>query len=206
MSAERELLLASASPRRQELLRQIGVNFQLRNHQVEEIQQPGEAPRAFVSRMAREKALDVLSRTAADRPAVVLGADTAVVVDDEVLGKPRDAADGRRMLAMLSGRGHQVLSAVTLCDRDRCEEALSVTTVRFRPLDPEEILAYWQTGEPLDKAGAYAVQGYAAVFVEEIRGSFTGVVGLPLFETAALLGRFGLRCWQPHPDCPEVGQ
>ena len=200
MTTAMKLVLASASPRRQELLHQIGVQFRVVNHSIHEARRPGEPAAAFVRRMAQEKALDVLSRLAASEPEVVLGADTVVVLDDQVLGKPVDFEDALRMLGLLSGREHQVLSAVAVCDRHEMKVALSVTVVRFRAIEPGEIAAYWQTGEPVDKAGAYAAQGHGAVFVEHLQGSFTGVVGLPLFETAALLASFRVRSWLPEPE------
>lgn len=190
------LILASASPRRRDLLAQIGIPCRILNHRVDEAAQPGESPSALVQRLAREKALDVLSRTPAANAAVVLGADTVVVCDDQVLGKPRDGAEAMAMLAQLSDRVHRVYSAVTVCDHQRVADVLSVTEVRFRAITPVEAAAYWATGEPLDKAGGYAIQGLGAVFVAGLSGSFTGVVGLPLFETAALLRTFGVSCWQ----------
>lgn len=195
------LILASASPRRRDLLAQIGIPCRILNHGIDEAAQPGEAPRALVQRLAREKALDVLSRTPAASAAVVLGADTVVVCDDQVLGKPRDGAEAMAMLAQLSDRVHQVYSAVTVCDHQRVADVLSVTEVRFRVITPAEAAAYWATGEPVDKAGGYAIQGLGAVFVAGLSGSFTGVVGLPLFETAELLRTFGVSCWQG----PAVG-
>ncbi len=193
--------LASASPRRQELLRQIGVPFQVVNHQVPETLRDHESAEQFVTRLAREKARDVVRRQPADASPVVLGADTVVVCDDRILGKPVDGEHALQMLSLLSAREHHVLSAVAVVSRDHCREALSATKVEFRRLDPAELEAYWQSGEPRDKAGAYAIQGRAAVFVRNLQGSYSGVMGLPLYETAELLEAFDVPCWQlPEAD------
>jgi len=187
--------LASASPRRSELLRQIGVPFEVRPADIREEQAAGEAPEAYVVRVAAAKAEAVWAaiRDAAPRP--VLAADTAVVLDGTVLGKPRDAAEAAHMLERLSGRSHRVLTAVALHDGAGVEARLSASEVRFRATTAAERLQYCATGEPFDKAGGYGIQGHAAVFVEELRGSYSGVVGLPLFETAALLTQHGLGFW-----------
>jgi len=200
------ILLASASPRRRELLQQIGVPFQVVNHHVEEQLLAGEKPQDFVCRLALEKAQSALDHLPADQDRVVLGADTAVVCEQTILGKPTDRADAMRMLTLLSGRRHRVYSSVALVSRQQREVALSTTEVEFRPLSSEEIEAYWLSGEPQDKAGAYAIQGQAAVFVSSLNGSYSGVMGLPLFETARLLGKFGMRCWQPSVQQAEVRQ
>lgn len=192
----REVLLASASPRRQELLRQIGVSFRVVNHALDEVRRANEAPRKFVARMAREKACSVLMATPADQAPVVLGADTIVVCGREVLGKPAGKSDALRMLAMLSGRQHRVYSAVAVATRECTRMALSATTVYFREIGRAEAERYWRSGEPRDKAGAYAIQGLGGVFVSRMRGSYTGVVGLPVYETAALLAQAGIGCWQ----------
>jgi septum formation protein len=190
MSRSRTLYLASSSPRRRELLEQIGVHYTVCPVDVPERAHPGEAPEEYVLRLALAKAR--AGRAALGAPAPVLGADTAVVVEETILGKPRDRADALAMLARLSGRDHRVLSGVALVEGEREESRLSVTRVRFRALAPGEAAAYWASGEPADKAGAYAIQGLAAVFVERIEGSYSGVMGLPLFETAELLERFGV--------------
>ncbi len=200
MRADREtpafLYLASASPRRSELLRQLGVEIRVTPAEVDEAIRPGEAADAYVTRLALEKSRAALrTLEAADAP--VLAADTAVVVDDLILGKPRDAADATRMLNLLSGRGHEVLTSVAVCDSARESVVVNRTDVRFRSLEPDEIAAYWQSGEPAGKAGAYAIQGMGAIFIEEIRGSYSGVMGLPLFETARLLRDFGYRLLPP---------
>ena len=191
------IVLASASPRRQELLQQIGVPFQVVGHQVEEELLAGELPQDFVTRLALEKAQSALDHLPADQDKVVLGADTAVVCEQTILGKPADQADALRMLKLLSGRRHLVYSSVALVSRQQREVALSATEVEFRSLASAELEAYWHSGEPRDKAGAYAIQGLAAVFVSGLKGSYSGVMGLPLFETAQLLSRFGIQCWQP---------
>ncbi len=184
--------LASASPRRSELLRQIGVRFVVRPAQIAETRAPGEAPAAYVARLAEGKASAVWAGLAEAERAPVLAADTAVVLDGHVLGKPVDSADAAAMLEKLSGRTHLVLTAVALREGDKTHAALSTSEVRFRPTTDAERRAYCRTGEPLDKAGGYGIQGYAAVFIESLHGSYTGVVGLPLFETAALLARCGV--------------
>jgi septum formation protein len=186
------VILASASPRRQELLAQIGVSYTSADHRVDELREVGEAPGDFVCRLAREKAQSVLE-SLPQLTVPVLGADTIVVCQGEILGKPRDQSDALRMLQLLSGREHYVYSAVALCHRERCEYRMSSTLVTFKPLSGIECLTYWQSGEPVGKAGAYAIQGLAAMFVVSISGSYSGVVGLPLHETAELLELFGVR-------------
>lgn len=185
--------LASASPRRRELLAQIGVSWRLLAADVDESRRDGESPAAYVTRLAFEKVNAALSRLPAGAaPAPVLGADTAVVVDGEFLGKPADERDAGRMLRLLSARVHEVFSAVTVVSAAGRTDAVSRTEVAFRPIEAAEIAAYWRSGEPCGKAGAYAIQGLGAVFVRDIRGSYTGVMGLPLFETAGLLARHGI--------------
>jgi septum formation protein len=186
--------LASASPRRSELLRQIGVPFRVQPADIKEEQLAGETPETYVQRLAAAKADTVWAAVRAERRPV-LAADTAVVLDGAVLGKPKDAAEAERMLGRLSGRAHRVLTAVALRDGDDRVTLLSASEVRFRTTTEAERLAYCATGEPFDKAGGYGIQGHAAVFVEELRGSYSNVVGLPLFETAALLARAGLKFW-----------
>ena len=182
------IVLASQSPRRRALLDQIGVAHEALPVDVDETAHPGEAPAEYVLRLALAKAR--AGRTL--RPhRLVLGADTAVVVDDAILGKPADRADALAMLARLSGREHRVLTAVALVG-GREESRLSVSHVRFRRIGDVEAQAYWATGEPADKAGGYAVQGIGAVFVEQLTGSYSGVMGLPLYETAELLRRAGI--------------
>jgi septum formation protein len=194
MSTSRQpvVCLASVSPRRRELLSQIGVPHTVVGAHIDETAHAGESPRDYVLRMARQKALTVRER---GERLPVLAADTTVVLDDVIYGKPRDRADGIAMLGRLSARTHGVLTAVALADARGVDLRLSVSTVRFRGLTPEECAAYWDTGEPCDKAGGYAVQGVAAVFIESLSGSYSGVMGLPLFETAELLRSAGVAYW-----------
>lgn len=184
------IYLASQSPRRSELLSQIGVYFDVISVDVEERQQPQEAAVQFVERLALDKARAGWQQSAKDRP--VLGADTIVVLDDELLGKPRDCADAISMLARLSGREHQVMTAVAMVEAEREALRLSISRVRFREITAQECVLYAATGEPDDKAGAYAIQGRAAIFVAHLEGSYSGVMGLPLFETTDLLKEFAI--------------
>jgi septum formation protein len=181
------VLLASASPRRRELLTQIGVEHEVVHVDVPEVALPGEAPEVFALRLALAKARAGRAAAGSDgRP--VLGADTVVVAHGEILGKPRDRADFVRMMGLLSGHIHQVMTAVALVDADGSEASrLSVSHVTFRSLSESETAAYWASGEPADKAGGYAIQGRAAIFIARVDGSYSGVMGLPLFETAELL-------------------
>jgi len=194
------VILASASSRRAELLLQIGVPHRVVPAQIDERRAAGEPIEDCVRRLAKNKALEVRVALAAVAGAAavelaVLGADTAVVIDDDLLGKPRDRADALAMLARLSGRWHQVLSAVALASANGMQCSLSRSEVRFRALSERECALYWDSGEPCDKAGAYAIQGLGAAFVQELRGSYSGVVGLPLFETARLLAEAGVPLW-----------
>lgn len=191
-----KLYLASGSPRRRELLTQIGVPFSPLATVVDETPWPAESAAAYVQRLACAKARAGLASLATPGAAVVLGADTSVVLDGRILGKPQDRADALAMLAALSGQTHEVLTAVALANSQRCEVRVVTSQVSFRDLSATEIDAYWASGEPLDKAGSYAIQGLGAVFVRDLHGSFSAVVGLPLCETAALLADFGILCWQ----------
>jgi septum formation protein len=191
----RSLILASASPRRQELLSQIGVRFRVAAQDIDESGRAGEPGEAYVRRIASEKAHSALATLAENE--VVLAADTTVLCDGQILGKPASESEAVAMLTQLSGREHQVLTAVTVADRDRQQQALGQARVSFRAISEAEARRYWASGEPRGKAGAYAIQGLAAVFVESLSGSYSAVVGLPLFETAALLEEFGINCWQP---------
>lgn len=193
------LYLASGSPRRRELLTQIGVPFLTQIAPIDENALPGESPLAYVERLARAKGHAGLAALADADGAVVLGADTAVVLDGRILGKPRDRADALATLQALSGRSHQVLTAVALVSRERQAAQVVTSQVTFRPLSSAEIEAYWASGEPQDKAGSYGIQGLAAVFVSQLQGSYSAVVGLPLCETAALLAEFAIPCWQTVP-------
>jgi septum formation protein len=186
------VILASASPRRAELLRQINVPHRVVAADIDERCLAGESIEACVVRLARSKALQVQRQlaeidAAPKAPLPVLGADTVVVIDDTLLGKPRDRADALEMLQRLSGRSHQVLSAVALASAIGLRHCLSRSEVRFRALSAREREAYWDSGEPLGKAGAYAIQGLGAIFIQSLNGSYSGVMGLPLFETAQLL-------------------
>jgi septum formation protein len=187
------ICLASVSPRRRELLEQIGVPHIVVGAHIDETAHAGESPRDYVLRMARQKALAIRER---GETLPVLAADTTVVLDDVIYGKPRDRADGIAMLGRLSGRTHEVLTAVAVSDSRGVALRLSESLVRFRELTPQECSDYWETGEPCDKAGGYAIQGAAAVFVESLRGSYSGVMGLPLFETAELLRASGVPYWE----------
>lgn len=188
------LFLASASPRRRDLLAQIGVPFSLIDVSVDESPSPTESPEAYVERVARDKALAGLSGLD-ERDACVLGADTSVVLDQRILGKPVDRADALAMLAALSGRTHRVMTAVALVSRTACEVRVVISEVTFRVIDEAEAERYWASGEPLDKAGGYAIQGWGAAFVSQLHGSYSAVVGLPLCETAQLLDAFGIPRW-----------
>ena len=197
------LYLASGSPRRRELLTQIGVPFLTQIAPIDENALPGESPLAYVERLARAKGHAGLAALVDADDAVVLGADTAVVLDGRILGKPRDRADALATLQALSGRSHQVLTAVALVSRERQASQVVTSQVTFRPLTQAEIEAYWASGEPCDKAGSYGIQGLAAVFVSGLQGSYSAVVGLPLCETAELLGEFGIACWQLPAQGPR---
>lgn len=185
------LYLASQSPRRRQLLEQIGIRFDTVDVEVPEIRAPDEAPADYVSRVAREKAGAGLLKLSGIGGAVVLGGDTEVVLGDEVFGKPADADHAADMLRRLAGRTHRVLSAVWCVSAGREERALNESTVEFAPLSERQIAAYIASGEPFGRAGAYAIQGLAAAFIRRLDGSHSGVMGLPLFETAQLLARFG---------------
>jgi septum formation protein len=191
MSAPFDIYLASASPRRQELLIQIGVRFELLKVTVPEVPTAGENPHDFVQRVALEKARAGKQLLAADDAHPVLGADTAVVIDDCILGKPANKDDAIAMLTSLSGRKHQVMSAVALV-ADYEVIRTNISQVTFDSLSREQINAYWNSGECQDKAGAYAIQGRAAMFIRDLQGSYSGVMGLPLYETAAILNEFGI--------------
>lgn len=188
------LTLASASPRRRELLRQIGVPHIVQAADIDETPLPNEQPGDYVQRLARSKALHVFGSGRAELP--VLGADTTVAIDGLALGKPANDREHREMFQRLSAREHVVYSAIALATADGVAVRLSVTRVVFRAITEIERAAYWASGEPRDKAGGYAIQGLGAVFVESIAGSYSGVMGLPLAETAALLVAARVPIWQ----------
>jgi septum formation protein len=186
------LYLASQSPRRRQLLEQVSVRFDTVDVEVPEVRAPGEPPTDYVSRVAREKAGAGLLKLGAPAGVVVLGADTEVILGDEVFGKPVDAAHAADMLRRLADRPHRVVTAVWCVSPGREERALNESTVEFGPLSEGDIAAYVASGEPIGRAGAYAIQGRASAFIRRISGSYSGVMGLPLFETVDLLRRFGI--------------
>ena len=193
------LILASASPRRRELLQNAGLRFRVIPSQTAEEVRPGEAPRDYVRRTARDKARAV----ARDHPAAwILAADTIVEIDGQILGKPRDEADGRRMLGLLSGRQHRVMTAFVVLGAEHRVERLVLSTVRFKPLSEAQIGAYLASGEPADKAGAYAIQGQGRALVADMQGSYTNVVGLPMDEVLACLQALGIQT----PPADPVGK
>lgn len=201
-NSDSRIYLASRSPRRRELLHQIGIAFEvlpLRHDlqhyaDIDETPLAGEVPNAYVMRIARAKAVagwrQIMAHRLPHHP--VLAADTTVVLDGEIIGKPDNEEHARILLQRLSGKAHQVLTAIAAAYADRIETALSTSTVEFRELGNDEISRYVTSGEPLDKAGAYAIQGRAAVFVRAMSGSYSGIMGLPLYEAAKLLRNFGI--------------
>lgn len=186
-----DLCLASASPRRLALLEQLGLVCQQYSVDLDESIALGESATDYVLRLAEEKARAGQSRSGSKLP--VLGSDTSVVFQGQILGKPKNEAHAVEMLMQLSGQTHQVMTGVAVCQGDRLQSVLSITEVMFRPLTRQECHAYWVTGEPEDKAGGYAIQGMAAIFVESVSGSYSNVVGLPLFETAELLKQYDIQ-------------
>ncbi len=190
-----DLYLASQSPRRQQLLEQIGVRFEVRIADIDETIIAQESPEQHVQRLAYEKANAIWSSLSESTRLPVLGADTIVCLDGEILGKPADQASASSMLRSLSGREHQVMTGIAMIS-ERHSVCVNVSHVSFRELDQLEIDDYWATGEAEDKAGSYAIQGRAASFVSHLRGSFSSVVGLPLYETAQLLSEYNIPIWQ----------
>ncbi|NCA70714.1 MAG: septum formation inhibitor Maf [Sphingobacteriia bacterium] len=188
-----QLYLASRSPRRVALLEQIGLSVRRIERETDEMWRPHESPETYVRRVAMNKARAAWATLPAHARAVVLAADTAVVLGQDVLGKPPDLAGAARMLRSLSGRPHRVLTAVAVIADGRELAALSDSQVTFKTLSEAQIRAYCETGEPLDKAGGYAIQGYGALFIADLRGSYSGVMGLPLFETGRLLEAVGVQ-------------
>lgn len=185
------IFLASASPRRSALLTQLGVQHQVRPVDIDEQTLLGETPPQYVRRLAIAKAEVLWSRLEDAERQPVLGSDTTVALGNDILGKPKDQADGLQMLQRLSAHTHQVYTAVALRHASGCESRISVSDVTFRALSRAEMAGYWRTGEPADKAGGYAIQGLAALFIERIAGSYSGIVGLPLYETGELLHMIG---------------
>tara|TARA_Y100001956_G_scaffold82746_1_gene105346 strand:- start:1865 stop:2425 length:561 start_codon:yes stop_codon:yes gene_type:complete len=183
----KSLILASGSPRRKELLQQLGYPFTILVTNVEESQHAGEQAEQYVARLSQDKALAALNQQPDN---VVLGSDTIVVCDNQVLEKPLDLAHAKQMLMMLSGRSHQVMTAVTVVSKEKQETVVVTTDVWFKTLSENEVEQYWHTGEPCDKAGSYGIQGIGGRFVTRIEGSYHAVVGLPLFETDQLLQKF----------------
>jgi len=186
-----QLILASASPRRRELLDQIAVSYIVNAVDIDETPKDAEIAQHYVIRVAAEKSAACLQLLSPTLP--ILAADTSVVIEGGILGKPENEAHAMQMLQKLSGKTHSVYSAVSVRGKAGHHQALSITEVTFRKIEPTEIKAYWKTGEPQGKAGAYAIQGLGSIFVESIKGSFSGVVGLPLFETVELLSRQGIK-------------
>ena len=189
-----DLYLASQSPRRRELLAQLGVRYEVRPANVPEQVLPGELPSAFVQRLAMEKATTVWSSLNDGQRRPVLGADTVVCIDEHILGKPRDKQAGIDMLQLLSGRTHEVVTGVALVSQQH-SVCVNVSQVTFKSLSLGEIERYWASAEPIDKAGGYAIQGYAAAFITHLDGSYSGVMGLPLYETAQLLQSQQIPIW-----------
>ena len=190
-----ELYLASSSPRRRELLDQLGVMYSVLSLSVDETVRSGEPPADCVLRLARAKAQAGWEQSKSLSGLPVLGADTVVIIDNEILGKPSGREDAIAMLQKLSGETHEVLSSVALRRHNVERYILSRTQVVFRDISPQECESYWLTGEPADKAGGYGIQGFGAAFVAHLEGSYSGVVGLPLRETAEMLQEFGVSVW-----------
>lgn len=188
-----DLILASASPRRVELLTLLGLSFAQRPADIDESYRAPETPIEYVERMALEKANAIAAN--ADAEAVVVGADTTVLVDAQILGKPQDAAEGLAMLQLLSGRSHRVLTGLCVLRGQQQQLQCIETEVWFRPISTEEARRYWATGEPADKAGGYGIQGIGSIFVERIAGSYSGVMGLPLAALEAQLRAVGFDIW-----------
>ena len=189
-----KLLLASRSPRRRKLLKQIGVKFSVRIQDIDESRHIDERPTDLVIRLAEQKAAACLKKS--DENTVIIASDTIVVLEEEVFGKPEGKFDAIRMLLRLSQSTHRVLTAVSVKCYRKSKTICSESVVTFRAISAKEAEDYWETGEPRGKAGAYAIQGLGAIFIQSIKGSYSGVMGLPLFETAELLREFGIDTWQ----------
>jgi len=190
-----QIYLASRSPRRRQLLKQVGISFEMRPVNIDEMMEKGETPADYVCRMARAKAelgwLKLIQRRLPLRP--LLAADTVVVFRGKIISKPDNLAHGRKMLSTLSGQTHKVLTAVAVVAKDKIQESLSTTTIRFRDISQSEITSYLNGTESHDRAGSYAMQGRAAIFIIKISGSYSGALGLPIFETAQLLEKFNIK-------------
>ncbi|NNF16455.1 MAG: septum formation inhibitor Maf [Gammaproteobacteria bacterium] len=186
------IILASASPRRARLLQQLGVSFIQEAARIDESVRPGESPEEHVARLSIAKCKKVI--TVRD-DCTILGSDTVVVADNEILGKPQDQQDHARMLRSLSARTHRVCTGVTLMSRSASQTEVNISEVTMRSISAQEISRYWHTGEPCDKAGGYAIQGFGAAFISHIAGSYSGIMGLPVFETAQMLESFGHSVW-----------
>lgn len=195
-----KVCLASQSPRRRQLLDQIGVEFDVQPADIDESVHEGELAQDYVERVTKAKASAIWNSQDYAQNYPVLASDTAVVVDQNILGKPQTRAEGLDMLTLLSGRSHQVVSGVGLLYQERFGYRSSVTEVHFRALTESDMHNYWSTGEGLDKAGCYGIQGLAASFIDNISGSFSGVMGLPLYETSELLSEFSVRFWLNRPS------
>ena len=202
----KKIYLASGSPRRRELLQQIAVPFDVISAPIEEKIKPGETALQYVQRLALEKAQAGLARIQRDgfMLAPVLGADTLGILDNHILEKPKDEKDAINILRSLSGRTHQVITAIALVSPEKTATAYAITEVSFRSLNEDEIKQYWLTGEPCDKAGGYAIQGLGAVFVKSIQGSYSNVVGLPIEICCELLSQFDVRWWQQNISKPDA--
>jgi septum formation protein len=187
-----QLYLASSSPRRIELLQKLNLNFLVVEPHINEAIKQQEKPLTFVKRLAKEKAYAGLQLIAKNKIAPVLAADTIVVIDDQVLGKPSNQEEGIAMLDLLSGKTHKVYTAIAVL-HEKIQVKVSVSKVTFRELSQQEKISYWQSGEPQDKAGSYAIQGLGAIFIKRLVGSYSGVMGLPLYETAELLREIGIQ-------------
>jgi len=195
-----QIYLASQSPRRRELLEQIGIYPNVVTADIDECPHPDEAPAEYVIRLALEKAKAVHATLSEDNLLPVLAADTSVVVNNRILGKPQNRNDALAIMQQLSGRTHKVLTGVALVNNEKISSRLSVSNVTFRPVTKEEAQAYWESGEPQDKAGGYAIQGLGAMFISRLEGSYSGVMGLPLFETANLLQAAGVHMLSASTD------
>ena len=200
-----QIYLASQSPRRRALIEQLGIHYQTLNVEVDESPRFGEAPADFVTRLAKEKAC-VGWQMVAEQSIPVVGADTCIVLDQEIIGKPKNREQGIRLLSRYSGRAHQVITGVAMVGPDAGKQdadmvqhvRVNTSTVTFRTITDDECERYWQTGEPMGKAGGYAIQGKAAVFIEKLEGSYSGVMGLPLFEFAELISMFGIQIFDKN--------